>query len=340
MSRPELPGVLSAADVDRSAASIAAVQEPDGAIPWFRGGHTDVWDHVECAMALSATGRTGSARRAYQWLSAVQNSDGSWPAKLRQGRVEVELREANHAAYPAVGLLHHTLITGDDAFARQMWPTVRAGLGFVLGLATERGEVLWARDPDGAPGDHALLTVCCSVHHGLRCGAALAERLGEDGAAYTAAADTLGALIRDREDVFADRSRFSMDWYYPMLGGAVRGDAAQLRLKERWEWFAVEGLGIRCVSDQPWVTGAETSELVLALAAMGEADLGAQLLASIAHLRDPADGAYWTGYQFAEDVNWPVERTTWTAAAVILAVDALTAATPGSRVFTHNYAEP
>jgi hypothetical protein len=82
------------------------------------------------------------------------------------------------------------------------------------------------------------------------------------------------------------------------------------------------------------VTGAETSELVLALAAIGSRDRGAELLASIQHLRDPDDGAYWTGYQFVEDVRWPVERSTWTTAAVILAVDALCGATPGSQVFT------
>src|SRR5690606_7737613 len=84
------------------------------------------------------------------------------------------------------------------------------------------------------------------------------------------------------------------------------------------------------VSDQPWVTGAETSELVLALAAVGEYDRGAELLDSVQHLRDPDDGAYWTGYQFVHDVRWPVEPSTWTTAAMILAVDALCGATPGA----------
>ena len=36
------------------------------------------------------------------------------------------------------------------------------------------------------------------------------------------------------------------------------------------------------------------------------------------HLRD-ADGSYWTGYVFPDDARWPEERTTWTAAAVLLA---------------------
>jgi hypothetical protein len=50
------------------------------------------------------------------------------------------------------------------------------------------------------------------------------------------------------------------------------------------------------------------------------------------HLRDD-DGAYWTGLVFADGKRWPVERTTWTAAAVVLAADALSGATPASGLF-------
>ncbi|ASU85245.1 prenyltransferase [Nocardiopsis gilva YIM 90087] len=331
---PAVPGVLDAADIARSAGYLLATQTPEGAIPWFPGGHLDVWDHVECAMALSVTGHVEAARRAYSWLAGVQDADGSWPAKLRHGEVVNPIREANHAAYPAVGVWHHLLITGDEAFAEEMWPVVRGGIEFVLGLRTGRGEIQWARDPGGQPGDHALLTACASIHQALRCAAALGDRLGRPQPDWELAAAHLGHLVAEHESVFADRSRYSMDWYYPILGGAVRGAAAKERLNERWDTFVVPGLGIRCVSDEPWVTGAETSELVLALAAMGETELGARLLGDIQHLRDPDDGAYWTGYQFVEDENWPVERSTWTAAAVILAADVLCGATPGARVFT------
>ncbi|MFC3995112.1 prenyltransferase [Nocardiopsis sediminis] len=330
---PELPGVLSADDIARSAGHLLHCQTPDGAIPWFPGGHLDPWDHVECAMALSATGHTAAARDAYRWLAGRQGADGSWPAKIRQHRVAAPVREANHAAYPAVGIWHHLLITGDEDFARDMWPMVRGGIDFALGLRTGRGEIQWARDPGGAPGDHALLTACASIHQALRCAAALGDRLGRPQPDWELAAAQLGHLVADHEPLFADRSRYSMDWYYPILGGAVRGPAAKERIDTRWDTFVVPGLGIRCVDDQPWVTGAETSELVLALAAMGETDTATRLLADVQHLRDPDDGAYWTGYQFAQDVLWPVERSTWTAAAVILAADALCGATPGAGVF-------
>lgn len=331
---PELPGILSAEAVAQTAAYLLSTQEGDGAIPWFPGGHLDVWDHVECAMALAVAGHTDAAGRAYTWLADTQRPDGSWPAKLRQGRVADASGESNHAAYPAVGLWHHLLITGDEEFAHRMWPTVHRGIEFALGLQTERGEVLWARGPEGHPGDHALLTACASIHHALRCATALGERLGYAQPDWELASAQLSHLIACHESVFADRGRFAMDWYYPILSGAVRGGRAAERLARRWDSFVVPGHGVRCVSDQPWVTGAETSELVMALAALGEYERGIRLFAEIQRLRDPDDGAYWTGYQFAQDLLWPVERSTWTSAAVILTADTLCGATAGARVFS------
>ena len=53
---PEVPGILSSADVLATGHAIAAVQRRDGQIPWFEGGHCDPWNHVEAAMALSVCG--------------------------------------------------------------------------------------------------------------------------------------------------------------------------------------------------------------------------------------------------------------------------------------------
>ena len=46
-----------------------------------------------------------------------------------------------------------------------------------------------------------------------------------------------------------------------------------------------------------------------------------------------SNGEYWTGYQFVEDLLWPDERPTWTAAAILLAADALTEYTPAHHLF-------
>jgi len=55
----------------------------------------------------------------------------------------------------------------------------------------------------------------------------------------------------------------------PVRGGVVTGRAARRRLLERWDEFVVAGLGCRSVSDRPWVTAAESAELVIALEAAG-----------------------------------------------------------------------
>jgi hypothetical protein len=123
-----------------------------------------------------------------------------------------------------------------------------------------------------------------------------------------------------------------MDWYYPILGGAVRGTVAHERIRERWNDFVVDGLGIRCVDHRPWVTGAETCELVLALDALGSSTRAKELFASMQHLRDP-DGSYWTGLVYTDGERWPVEKSSWTSAAVVLAADALSRTTGGSGLF-------
>jgi MMP endo-(1,4)-3-O-methyl-alpha-D-mannosidase len=334
---PAVPGVVTAADMLATAHSIAAQQEASGAIPWFAPidgvyGHVDAWNHVEAAMALTTAGLTENARRAYEWLRTAQRADGSWPAKWVKGEVTEPGGESNHAAYLAVGVWHELLVTGDEGFARSMWPTVRLAIEFVLGLQTTRGEILWMRHPDGRLADHALLTGCSSIYQSLRCAVALAEYLGEPQPDWELAADQLGHVVAYHPEAFADKSRWSMDWYYPVLGGPVRGPEAARRLAEGWDTFVVPGLGCRCVADQPWVTAAESCELVLTLDAIGDRDRALDLFATIQHLRHE-DGSYWTGWQYENQRHFPGDRSTYTAAAVILAADALTAGGPAAALF-------
>jgi hypothetical protein len=329
---PEVPGVLDADAIAATASSVAAVQEAGGAIPWFPGGHVDPWDHVECAMALSVCGRHPEAERAYAWLLDRQRADGSWPMRTRAGRVEDAGADTNFTAYAAVGVYHHWLLTGSERFLRRAWEPVRRALDFVTSLQAPRGEIFWARGARGVVDETALLAGCASIHHSLRCGLALADLVGEPQPEWEIALGRLRHVLAHHPEAFADNSRYSMDWYYPVLGGAVRGAPGRARVKDRWDTFVVPGWGARCVSDRPWVTGAETCELVLSLHALQEYDAALDLFASMQHLRDP-DGSYWTGHVFADGVRWPQERSTWTAAAVILAADALAAATPAAGIF-------
>jgi hypothetical protein len=331
MSPPELPGVLTGSDVAATGAAIAGAQEPDGAIPWFRGGHTDPWDHVECAMALDVVGLHEPAERAYEWLRRRQRPDGSWAARYEQGVVAEEHIDANFCGYVAVGSWHHYRTTGRRTFLEQMWPTVQRALDLVVGLQMPGGQIAWGSGT-GGPIDEALLTSSASLYQALRAGLAIGQELGEELPDWELTAGRLGHAVRWHPERFEDKRRFSMDWYYPILGGAVRGHEAAERIAQRWDEFWVDGLGIRCVADRPWVTGAETCELALTLDAMGEHDAAIEAVTAMQHLRDP-DGSYWTGYVFEDDARWPVERSTWTGAAMILAVDAITQTSPAAGIF-------
>jgi hypothetical protein len=329
---PELPGVLSAAQLQQTVAAIAAEQLPDGALPWSRTEQLDPWDSVEAAMALDVGGEHERAAAAYGWLAGQQRPDGSWAAQYRAGRVTAPAAESNHAGYLAVGVWHHWLSTADEAFVVRLWPVVRRALDLVSAMQLPTGAVSWALRPDGSPDDTALLTGNASLYQALRCGIALAGLCGQPQPAWDLAAEDLRIAVCTRPEAFADRSRYSMDWYYPVLAGAVTGPAAEDRLAAGWDTFVVPGLGVRCVADRPWVTGAETCELALALAAVGQPDAATEQVAAMQHLR-AGDGSYWTGLVFADDARWPVERTTWTAAAVVLAADAIAGTGPAAALF-------
>lgn len=328
---PAVTGVLTAQQCRQTADSIASLQYSSGEIPWSDGGHTDPWDHIECAMALSAAGLIDEARAAFDWSRAQQRADGSWPMQFRRGVVEDAGSDTNFCAYIATGVWHHVLVTGDRRFAENMWHTVRDAVDFVLGLQSGTGEIHWAASHSGTIPE-ALLTGCSSIYHSLRCALALADFLGDPQPEWEVSVGRLGHAIIAHPGAFTPKPRHSMDWYYPVLSGAIRGCEAASRIEARWDEFVVTGLGIRCVDDHPWVTGAETCELVMALDAIGNRRAATEQFTAMQHLREN-DGSYWTGLVFTDGKRWPVERTTWTGAAVILAADALSGATPGSGIF-------
>jgi hypothetical protein len=136
----------------------------------------------------------------------------------------------------------------------------------------------------------------------------------------------LGAALRTRPDRFdrtwESKRRYAMDWFYPVLTGVVSGPAAQVRLAAGWRRFVMQELDCRCVADEPWVTVAESSELVMALLAAGRTRQAMELFGWLQRWQADS-GGYWTGYQFALDILWPEEQPTWTAGAVLLAADAL-----------------
>ncbi len=313
-------------------------QLADGSIPWFEGSYADPWDHVEAAMGLSIGGEFDAAEKAYFWLRDTQLKDGSWWAAYKNGEVDNrERRETNFVAYIATGVWHHYLISENLSFVEHIWPTVTKAIEFVLRLQTEHGDIHWAVDTEGMAKEDALVTGCSSIFKSLECAYNLSVVLGEPRAEWLSAREKLGQALRFHEAERFDRTweskaRYSMDWFYPVLTGALPAQEGKKRLEARWHEFVEENLGCRCVADEPWVTIAESCELTMALLAAGERNK-AMTVYSWLHQWRLEDGSYWTGYQMVEDLLWPDEKPTWTAGAILLAADALTEHTAASHLF-------
>ena len=333
---PHVEGILSATEVEQTAASIAAMQEADGAIPWTPGEHTDVWNHVESAMALLVGGQLdGRGRGPSPWCLDTQREDGSWPMKIVAGEVEDASGETNMSAYLAVGVWHHWLVRRDFGVRRTALArgAPRAGLGRRRCSCPSAASPGRRSGHDGRPAkvnDEALLAGSSSIYH-------VAARRGRARRAGRGAAARVGARGRPPRPRAARAPR-PVPGQVDLLDGLVlpgprrRGPRRGRRTRcspTRWDDFVEPGLGIRCVDHQP--VGDRRGDL-RAGAGPRRARRPRAGAAAVRRHAAPArhdEGRYWTGYVFPDEVNWPVEHTTYTAAAVILAADALAHATPG-----------
>jgi len=296
----------------RTADYIARTQAEDGAIPWFPGSIVDPWDHVEAAMGLAIGGYVHHAERAYHWLIELQRDDGSWLAAYQGNKpADATRAETNFVAYFATGAWHQYLVTGNKKFLRRAWPTVRRACDFVLALQTQHGDIHWAVDSVKGIDRDALVTGCSSIYLSLQCAARIAGVLGEPAKDIMAARYRLGEALRNKPERFdrtwESKARYSMDWFYPVLTGVVRGQAASNRLQQRWDEFIEPGVGCQRLRAQ-------------------------RLFADLARFQHE-DGSWWTGYVTRDDALWPEERPTWTAGAVLLAADTLSGITGGSKLF-------
>ena len=326
-----------AVDINAVTNLIAHTQLKSGEIPWSPNEKTDPWDHIEAAMGLSIGGHFEKAQKAFQWLADMQLNDGSWYSAYRNAIPEDLTRESNMSSYLAVGLLHHYFITGDVDFLESLWEPLCGGIDFALSLQTPNGEIYWAISPEGRIDNMALLTGCSSIFMSLKCALYVANVLGYSRPAWQTALLQLGNAIKNKTYLFnMTKSRFSMDWFYPILSGCISGTQAHKRIEAYWKKYVIRGQGVRCVSDEPWVTLAETSELALALAAIDNVDLSAIVFNWISD-RKFDDGTYWCGYTVPDIIVWPEEKITWSNAVVLMAVDALYQLTPASHLFSHRF---
>ena len=53
----------------------------------------------------------------------------------------------------------------------------------------------------------------------------------------------LAEVVATEPGAFEPKERWAMDWYYPVLTGALRGEDAKARLGEGWDAFVDGGQG-------------------------------------------------------------------------------------------------
>ena len=322
-------------NIDSVVNLILSLQRESGDIPWHTDGKTDPWDLVETIMGLNIGKKFDASYRAFEWLKNIQNPDGSWYSSYISGNPKDRTCETHMAAYISVGLFHTWLMNKDTAFLERMWPTMEKGINYAISLQTKGGEIYWAKSPEGKIDPMSLLSGASSIFMSLKCALTIASILGRREISWEISFDRLGKSIRENiHNYNISKSRFSMYWFYPVLSGALTGEKAERRIEKLWNKYVIEGQGARCVSDQPWVTIAETSELVLALYAMGQIEK-ANIVFSWIQGRIYEDNTYWCGYTYPDMVIWPEEKISWTNAVVLLAADALYALTPASGIFSH-----
>ncbi|MGD8858480.1 MAG: hypothetical protein PVI30_00610 [Myxococcales bacterium] len=340
-SKPSRHEPLSDREIRATTEWLRSQQRPSGEIPWGQGAKMDPWDHVHSAMGLCAVGHTAEARAAYRFMAETQDPNGGWAAERRGGKATRITQESNHAAYLATGLWHQYSHERDPDFLVEMWPTLERAIDLVVSMQLPSGAIAWAQK-NGKVWRAPLVTGSSSIHGSLVCAIRIAERLGHDRPGWRRAHERLQRTLRHDERVFSDTDlpekpgRHSMDWYYPVLGGALRGEAGRTRLldAELTDAFIEEGVGCRCVKDHPWYTIAETCELVLALDACGLRQRAREVFSWTRWQRCDDSGAYWTGATYPAGEIFPEgEQTTWTAAAVLIAHDTLHRDTRTSEFF-------
>ena len=261
---PEVPGILSAADVLATAHSIAEVQRPDGMIPWFPGGHCDPWNHVEAAMALTVcglhargrarlrvAGRQPAGRRQLVQLLPGRGGEGP-PARHQRVRLRGGRRSGTTTWSPAT----HDLL-------RRLWPVIERAIDFVLRWQRPDGSVRWSLDPAGPagglrPADRVVVDL---PQPALRGGGGRAT--GQGPARLGAGRRSAGPRGGPPPGRLRPQGRVRHGLVLPDAVGRPRGRAGRSSgWSSGWATFVMEGLGVRCVSTGDWVTAAETAECV------------------------------------------------------------------------------
>lgn len=313
---------------------ILSKQSQDGSIPSSDDGSHDPWDHLESVMGLIVAKEYEGALAGINWMLNAQNRDGSWYNTYKGTRPIHKNKQSNHAAYLATTVYHFYLATNDFSIIEKTYPALKNAYSFLKTMISPTGAFAWNMDEDGIIASDFLIAGNSSIFKSLECLFHISQ-LAQDKLLEHQCIDAMKGIRKafcDKKnnfDLTLDRSRFSMDFYYPALCGLPFDEKIFFKA---FEAFYVPGLGIKCVEEEPWVTVAESCECALALLKIGYSRKAKLLLSEVFKISDEEDIPFM-GWQYREQIFWPEEKPTWTAGAMLLLLDALYQDTFTARIF-------
>lgn len=147
------------------------------------GGYAYCWgrDAAYITTAIDRAGYHDMARRFYRWARDAQHADGFWEQRhYLDGRVAphwgLQIDETGSILW---GMWQHYEETGEEAFLREMWSTIRKGADFLVkAIDSDTGLPLPSRDLwEERDGAHTYSAA--AVYGGLQGAAATARKLGD-----------------------------------------------------------------------------------------------------------------------------------------------------------------
>ena len=339
----DVPGVISAAELERTVQSIVDWQLPSGMIPWFPGGHADPWNHTEAAMALLIGGRR--APRGAGLRMARPPPAARWRLAPLRGRRQGDRGQARcqRVRLPGDRVVVPLAALPRPQLSRRPLPDDRAG-----DRLRPRSSGAPGRDPLGTTQRRHPVAVRAADR--VVVDLAVAAVRGGAGRCRRAGAARLGAV---RRATGSDDPR-------PRRGPRARGVRAETALGDG---LVLPGAGRLALPAAQANASPRTG--TVSCCATSRARSGRALRRRTSRgspqrkpasarsrtcgwatgrgrwsfsprpprLREAETGHYFTGRVYPDGVWFPDgERSTYTGAAVVLCADALTGASPASRV--------
>ena len=329
--------ILKKSFFENIAKFIKSIQLESGAIPSNEDGSHDPWDHIESIMGLNFANEYESSKLAFNWLIKNQNQDGSWFSKYMDD-IPIEKNKPTHfAPYISVAALHFYKIFSDKEYLEYLWPSIESAINFSIKLQIQNGTIPWSVDKNQKIEEDFLLTGSSSILKSIECGIAISKIIKstknlED---WNHSYELLSKAIKNpsgKFDLLKDRKRFSMDWYYPILSGCLNDNQKFFYVDKVFKDFYIKEMGIKCVIEEPWVTVAETCEFIICLMISGRDEDAKKLLKDVINISD-INGVPYMGWQYEENIFWPLERPSWTSAALIIAADSVMGLSKGKDLF-------